>query len=132
MGLVAHKASTKGFRGSRYISSSLPKLFLAQAGSPGRLPALAPTDPDLPHLGIRLVRSRVRDARGVPDPAIRWGFVNTGPGFEVPAVWPSNGSATRRLLSSVGFPLVEFPDFVGTMKRSDFLASVSPRFVAFA
>ena len=30
VGLVAHKASTKGFRGSRYISSSLPKLFLAQ------------------------------------------------------------------------------------------------------
>src|SRR6516225_8056609 len=28
VGLVAHKASTKGFRGSHYISSSLPKLFL--------------------------------------------------------------------------------------------------------
>src|SRR5262245_3331833 len=28
VGLVAHKASTKGFRGNRYISSSLPKLFL--------------------------------------------------------------------------------------------------------
>ena len=67
VGLAAHKAPTKGFRGNRYISSSLPKLFLAQAGSPGRLPALAPTDPDLPPLGIRLVRSRIRDARGVPD-----------------------------------------------------------------
>ena len=100
----------------------------SQAGSPGRLPALAPTDPDLPHLGIRLVRSRVRDARGVPDPAIRWGFVNTVPGFEAPAVWPSNGPATRRLLPSGGFPLVEFPDFVGTMRRSESLASVSRRF----
>ena len=64
-------------------------------------------------MGIRLVRSRVRDARGVPDPAIRWGFVNTVPGFEAPAVWPSNGSATRRLLPSAGFPRVGFPDFVG-------------------
>jgi hypothetical protein len=100
----------------------------SRAGSPGRLPALAPTDPDLPHLGIRLVRSRIRDAQGVPDPAIRWRFVNTVPGFEAPAVWPSNGSATRRLLPWVGFPLVEFPDFVGIMRRSDSLASVSRRF----
>src|SRR5262249_21957081 len=30
VGLVTHKAPTKGFRGNRYISSSLPKLFLAQ------------------------------------------------------------------------------------------------------
>jgi hypothetical protein len=100
----------------------------SQAGSPGRLPALAPTDPDVPDSGIRLVRSRVRDARGVPDPAIRWRFVNTVPGFEAPAVWPSNGSATRRLLPLVGFPLVEFPDCVGTMRRSESLASVSRRF----
>jgi len=119
-----------------YIVNPWVKLFRvaahspprSQAGSPGRLPALAPTDPDLPHLGIRLVRSRVRDARGVPDPAIRWGFVNTVPGFEAPAVWPSNGPATRRLLPSGGFPLVEFPDVIGTMRRSESLASVSRRF----
>jgi len=64
--------------------------------------------------------------------AIRCCFVDTVPGFDAPAMFPSNGAATRRFLPSAGFPRVGFPDFVGTMKRSDFLASVSPRFVAFA
>jgi hypothetical protein len=54
--------------------------------------------------------------------------VNTDPGFEAPVVWPANGSATRRLLSSVGFPLVEFPDFSGNMRRSDSLVPISRRF----
>jgi hypothetical protein len=47
-------------------------------------------------------------------------------------MFPSNGSAARRFLPSAGFPRVGFPDFVGTMKRSDSLASLSRRFVAFA
>src|SRR6516162_1453332 len=43
-----------------------PSFSLAQAGSPGRLPTPAPTDPDLPDSGIRLVRSRIGYARRVP------------------------------------------------------------------
>ena len=37
VGLVTHKAPSKGFRGSRYIPSSLPKLFLAQREIPARM-----------------------------------------------------------------------------------------------
>ena len=47
-------------------------------------------------------------------------------------MFPFVGSTTRHLLSSAGFPEPGFPWFHGTMRCSDFLPSVSPRFVAFA
>jgi hypothetical protein len=49
MGLATHKAPSKGFRGNRYISSSLPKLFLAQ-------PQIPPQE-----LTARGVNHRVKD-----------------------------------------------------------------------
>jgi len=45
---------------------------------------------------------------------------------------PSSGSPTRHSLRSTGFPRVEFPGFIATMKCSDALPSFGPRFVAFA
>jgi hypothetical protein len=61
--------------------------------------------------------------------AIHWRCVNTESRFEALAMFPANGSLTRRLLPSTGSPRGEFPGFIGTVKRSDFLQTVSPRFV---
>jgi len=36
-------------------------------------------------------------------------------------MFPSNGSTTRRPLPSAGSPQAGFPDFAGTMERSDSL-----------
>ncbi len=47
-------------------------------------------------------------------------------------MFPANSSTTRHLLPSPGFPWSEFPWFNGTMKCSDFLPPVPPRFVSFA
>ena len=45
-------------------------------------------------------------------------------------MFPPNGSVTRRPLPSPGSSRVEFPGFLGTMRRSDSLPPVPPRFVS--
>ena len=64
--------------------------------------------------------------------ASRCCFVNTVSGFGAPAMFPPNGLLPWRPLPSAGFPWGGFPDFDGTMERSDSLPPVPPRFVGFA
>ena len=59
------------------------------------------------------------------------GVTLTHKGFQASAVFPASGSTTRHLLPSPGFPGPEFPWFNGTMRCSDFLPPVPPRFVSF-
>ena len=58
-GICTRRVPSKGFCNAQNITSSSPKLFLAQAGSPWELPPRAPADPDLRNSRIRLVSERV-------------------------------------------------------------------------
>src|SRR5271156_2619435 len=53
--------------------------------------------------------------------AIRCCRVDTVSGFDAPAMFPSNDSATRHSLPSPGSPRCQFPCFHGTMECSDVL-----------
>ena len=64
--------------------------------------------------------------------AIRWSSVDTLGGYKAPGVFPSNGPMARHFLPSTGFRWLLFPCFHGTMKCSDLLSPISPRFVSFA
>ena len=64
--------------------------------------------------------------------AIRCSFVETVSGFDVPVMFPSNGSVTRRPPSLHGVPRVGSPASSVLRERSDFPPPVPPRFVAFA
>src|SRR5262249_11553078 len=88
--------------------------------------AVCPSTPGAPSLRVRWYASTSQTRSGwwlsdvnaicgacLASSAIRCCFVDTVPGFDAPAMFPSNDSATRRLLPSAGFPRVGFPDFVG-------------------
>src|SRR5436305_11115133 len=64
--------------------------------------------------------------------ATRGRLVDSGSGFNAPALLPGHGPATRRPLPSAGSSRHEFPGFTGTMGRSDSRPSVPSHFVAFA
>ena len=64
--------------------------------------------------------------------ATRGRLVDSGSGFDAPALLPGHGPATRRPLPSPGCSRHEFPGFSGTMERSDSRPSVPAHFVAFA
>ena len=64
--------------------------------------------------------------------AIRWSSVDTLGGYKAPGVFPSNGPMARHSLPSTGYRWLLFSCFHGTMKCSDLLSPISPRFVSFA
>ena len=77
-------------------------------------------------------RRRARSGDCFASSAIRCCFVGTVPGFDAPAMFPSNGSTTRRPLPSAGSPQVGFPDLTGTMERSDSLPLSRRAWLCFA
>jgi len=64
--------------------------------------------------------------------ATRSSFVETLIGLGVPGIFPPSGPVTPAPPSLSRVPGGEFPDFLGTVRRSDSRSSVPPRFVAFA
>jgi hypothetical protein len=57
--------------------------------------------------------------------AIRERYGHRKPGLKVPDRFPARGSATRRPLPSPGSRRLQFPEFGGTMGRSDSLRTVT-------
>ena len=77
--------------------------------------------------------SRIRCRRSsFANSAIRCCRVDTVPSFDALAMFPANGSLLWHPLPSTGSSRTEFACFVGTMRCSDLLPPVSPRFVSFA
>ena len=60
--------------------------------------------------------------------ATRGRFVGSGSRFNAPALLPGHGPATRRPLPSPGSRRLQFPEFGGTMGRSDSLRTVTTAF----
>jgi len=118
------KGDTTIFGKWRRLGRRAPAPAARRAGSARRLRAGPPTDPYVPNSGIRLVRLRVRCATVVThssleklpkmshlivgpcfvSSAIRCRCVDTVIRFEAPAVFPFNGSLTRRPLPFPGSP----------------------------
>jgi hypothetical protein len=102
-------------RCNRYIPSSFPKLCLAQAGWPWRLPARAPTDPDVLALEHPVPRPTGLPSAMVPE-AIRSSYGDMRRNLNVLHLFPSIGSAGRRFASLPRVLRGEFPCFNGTIK----------------
>ena len=113
--------------------------------APGGCPPGAPTDPDVPNSGIRLLGLRIRCAAVAPAHtrlvrhprgvlarvAIFRCFVKMVSRLDVRGICPSGSSVHRPPPSLHGVPWGGFPHFTGTMQRLRRLASPR-RFVAFA
>jgi hypothetical protein len=87
--------------------------------------------PGLPQIRTCALNAYGSSQRGFAT-AIRCRRVYGLPGFGAPDPFPFNGSTLRYLLSSPGSLWDRFPWFHGSMKYSDSLPPVSPRFVSFA
>ena len=102
-----------------------------RAGWPWRLPAKAPTDPDVPALEHPVPRTNSFTIHKVPE-AIRSSDVDMRMNLDVFGMFPSVDSVDRRFAFLHRVLRGEFPCFYGTAKTLRRPAAIPPRFVSFA
>jgi hypothetical protein len=114
-----------------YISSSFPKLCLAQAGWPWRLPARAPTDPDVRALTHPVLQpTDLPSQKGSPRLAERVTWTGSGASM-CSTCCPHSGLPADASLPSTGSSGASSPASTVVSKRYDFLPPIPPHFVAF-